>query len=213
MAVLVEVALLQLVGVAPAGQQVGQQFHVRGHVVRMRDGGDVQRQQFLLAIAQHLAHRGVDPDEMAVRMGQCHADGGMLEGAEEALLALVQAHLERMPLGDVDQRGEHATDLAVGIEVGLEVAVRVAPVVAVVEFALVAGHPAGVGLFERRTGPLVVGLADHVDQASAEQAGGIDAQPGPVRFIGVAEPLFAVEIGHQRRRTVQHSRGPVGPFE
>ena len=48
-------------------------------------------------LAEHLAHRGVDADEMAVRMGQRHADGGVLERTEETLFAFVQPKLQRTP--------------------------------------------------------------------------------------------------------------------
>ncbi len=208
-AVLVEIALLQLIGVAPAAEHLCHQLHVDGQIVGMGDRGDVQLEQLALAIAEHPANRRIDAQEATIGMDQRHADGGMLERAEEALFALVQLQLQGAPLGDVDQCGEYAAHATVGVEVGLEIAVRVAPLVTVVQLALVAGRMPRIGLFQRRPRALVIAMADHVDQALAEQRLRLDAEPRAMRLVGVAKALLIVEVGKQYRRTFQYPRRPV----
>ena len=196
-AVLVQVAFFQLVVFALAGEQLQHLFGIGGHVVRVGDVGHAEPEQFLLGVTEHVAYRGVDAQETPARAGQRHADRGMLEGAEEAPLAFVQAQLQFVPLGDVDQGGKHAAHAAVFIEIGREVAVRVAPLATVEQLALVAGRMARVGLLQRRARTLVVGLADHLDQALADQLRGVDAEPATVGVVDVAQALVEIEPGEQ----------------
>ena len=207
-AVLVEVALLQLIGVALAGQQLAEQFHVGVEIVRMGDGGDVQRQQLVLAIAEHLAHRGIDAQEAAVRMDQGHADRGVLKRAEETLLAFLQLELQRAPLGDVDERREHATHRAALIDVRLKIAVHIATLVSAERLALVAGHLPGKRTLQGRTHIQIIAPATDLDQGAADQLCGVDSQPGAMGFVGVDKAPRRVDVREQCGRATQHPRGP-----
>ncbi len=208
-AVLVEIALFQLVRLAFPGRQLCQQLQVGGKVVGMCDVGDVQLQQFIFAIAKHLAYRSVDAHEVAIRMGQCHADRGMLERTEEALFAFVQLQLQRAPFGDVDHRGEDAAGLAVGVEIRLKIPVDVAPFTTVEQLAFITAHAPGQRFFQRRAGTLIVALADHIDDASANQSFRIQAEPGAVGFVGETKAQLMVEIRKQHRSSAQDPPGPI----
>ena len=210
-AILVQVALFQLVVFTLADQQLQHLLRVGSHVVRMGDVGDAQLQQFVLGVAEHLAHRGVDAQEAAVRAGQRHADGGVLERAEKALFALVQLQLKRAPLGDVDEGGEHAAYAALVIEVGLEIAVRVAALALAAELTLATGRLAGIRLVQRRAGGFVVARTGHVDQAPANDGGGFDAEPAAVGVVDVAKALFVVEVGQQHRCAMHDPGRPARP--
>ena len=85
-----QVALLGAVGVPLAG---GERAHRLAVVVVVGGVGDVAHRhagQLLGLAAQHRRQRVVDAHEAPVGAGDGHADGGVLEGALEALLGVAQ---------------------------------------------------------------------------------------------------------------------------
>lgn len=77
------VALLQVVGVDVAGQQLVDQGQVGGQVVRVRDLLEAARQQFVALVAKDAAQRGVDLDPLEIHPHQRHPHRRVGEGGME----------------------------------------------------------------------------------------------------------------------------------
>lgn len=115
-ALLVEIALLHLVGGNLTGQRLFEVGEVFLEVVRMGDRLEVSRQQFFFAVADDLAERAVHLQQFPVEVDEGEAMRSRLEGAAEAFLAFAErflgAHLFRQ-IGDGRKQGHVA--FAIGL--------------------------------------------------------------------------------------------------
>ena len=102
----VEVALLDVVVVDLAGEQLLDAGHVDGRVVGMRALLVRERKQLRLGVAQHRAERPIHLSPGAVEVDERHADRRSREGALKARLGVPQLALDAPSLRDVRlQRG------------------------------------------------------------------------------------------------------------
>ena len=101
-AVLADVALLQRVAGQLAPHQRGVLLEFGRQILGVRDVLERPLEQLVAGVADDLAVLLVDAEAAAVGILVGDADGGVLEGAAEPLLALAQRLLGPPVVGDVD---------------------------------------------------------------------------------------------------------------
>ena len=85
----------------------------------MGDGLKVHREHFFPGVADDGAERGVDLQPSAIRTHHGHADGRMIHGGAETVLAQTQRILHALALRDVPQRGHPHIAIAHAHQPGL----------------------------------------------------------------------------------------------
>ena len=201
-AVAMQVALLELVALDAAGQDLPDIGRVGIDVVGVRDLLEAHVAQAGGVVADQLAQGPVDLEPAAVGGDDRHADGGEVERLAEPGLALAQCGLLAALGRDIGGPDKQADDLAVAATIGREVDLDGARLKPDLNGALVVDAHPGQGI------PKVVrhlaerDLADDLAQGAAERGLGVAAEPVDIGAVAEAHAQVCVEVADARRAVV-----------
>src|SRR5512140_1057100 len=112
-AVAAHVALLDLVAVASAGENLVEAMPTEADIFGVRELAEMAAEQIFDAVAEHLCEAFVDPQAMALGGDDRLSDHRRAERAGEHPLAPAELALDPGQLTEVGHLGDHADDLAV----------------------------------------------------------------------------------------------------
>jgi len=90
LAELVNVAFLHMVGRNLTGEQLLDIGQISVQIIRMGDGLEIRREQFLLRIADNVTQRAIDLQPVPIRTHERHPDRRIPEGAGKLFLTFPQ---------------------------------------------------------------------------------------------------------------------------